>query len=628
MYAQFTRRLAVWLQAAWLLLPGFLCFWAPAGVAAQNLSGPVYACPDCDQRRFRPDPQPGMWFNPQQSGTGLTFTVRNHYLVGTWYGYTDTGEPQWLLFNGPLRPGATPEVLWVLDADLQRYQGGSCPTCAYQAPVSPDIVGRIYLEFDQVGHARYQVTVQDEISPMQNIIPLTFGYGQYTPVAGGWSMPDLHAQWLVVYRQANDDGGTIIPSVLEFGPTDPLTGENSQTAYGANARAATGMETYVDSAEVVCQDWSGAPGFVQTPDPACHYRVLQSDVLAVSAASFFVPAGQILHNRLAGELYDDQWGYWLVEALRISPALQAPPSTLESLKLSPVPPPPPGPIHRIMPTDGMWYNPEEPGSGFTFYFENNRIGGAYYGYGRNGEPLWLVFSAPMEVGDRAAHVNWTVEADLFHYRGGACLGCAYQSPESPEAVGRINIRFTQMGKALFDLEWQQESVSGRLVPGTFGGISWFAPDPNWPIFRSPHMDGKWLLVLKQLPVSYPEYLFALWNYQVIVVDMDAPQLSASGPAVRVTAMSVAQEPPPGNEESTPVLAELWCDRYQELAFYSQPTCRIQWYGSQNLSAPFSGGMEFPLYIEDLDEDHFFAEAEAGHYVEGFKVVTEQVEIGE
>ncbi len=626
----------------------FAVFWLVAIPAlAQDLAGPVYPCPDCEQRRFRPEPVQSMWYNPQQSGTGMTFTIRNHHLVGTWYGYDAQGNPEWLLFNAQMQPGETPEILWTLDANLKRYLNGSCPTCAYQPPQAPEIVGQIHIEFDQLAHARYTVTKGGETTPVQNIVPLRYGGTVYTPIGNsGLDMPDMQGQWWFVYQYADSNGENIKRyrrnEIREFSENQPLTHPQLGDVVGNSRIAATSPENVFAENGVVCDD--GSDVAVTWPAPFCLFQRLNwTESIASVDIDFKLPVGNVLHNRLVGEGENFFRGDMLVEAFRfnLNRFEDAEPSfatvnAVAPMKLSPVPPPAPGPSHRINPVQGMWFDPDEPGTGFTFYVQNRHLIGAYYGYEEDGEPMWLVFDGPMQPGDRDAHEIWTVQGNLVRYAGGQCLGCAYQPPASHETVGTVELTFTQMKNVCLQINWNQQQINRCLSAGEFGGVPRIVLDPDFPNIVVPSLAGEWLVVLRKSPDAYPEYLYGLWNYDSKVLQLDAPQWIDDGAQLKVANLTTSTQATHWGIDGGTNMGEMKCSAFAEMALYKQPICSIRWQWPAP-STIISDGEEinldlfnneevfFTLYQADIDENHFFAESEEGHLIEGFKLTTERIE---
>jgi hypothetical protein len=69
-------------------------------------------------------PQVGLWWNPNESGSGYAFDFKHGVLVVTIYSYQPGGAPQWYLASGPLS-GNT------FTSTLDKYVGGQCISCMY-----------------------------------------------------------------------------------------------------------------------------------------------------------------------------------------------------------------------------------------------------------------------------------------------------------------------------------------------------------------------------------------------------------------------------------------------------------------------------------------------------------------
>jgi hypothetical protein len=77
-------------------------------------------------------PQVGLWWNPDESGTGYAIDYKHGTLVVTVYSYTVGGAPQWYLASGPLSGT-------IFTATLGKYTGGQCISCPYTG--SPSLLG-------------------------------------------------------------------------------------------------------------------------------------------------------------------------------------------------------------------------------------------------------------------------------------------------------------------------------------------------------------------------------------------------------------------------------------------------------------------------------------------------------
>jgi hypothetical protein len=69
-------------------------------------------------------PQAGLWWNPDESGSGYALDYKHGVLVVTTYSYKTDGSAQWYLTSGPV-------VNNVFTATLDKYTNGQCISCPY-----------------------------------------------------------------------------------------------------------------------------------------------------------------------------------------------------------------------------------------------------------------------------------------------------------------------------------------------------------------------------------------------------------------------------------------------------------------------------------------------------------------
>jgi hypothetical protein len=109
-------------------------------------------------------PYVGVWWNPNESGSGYVFDVRNGVLVITIFTYeAGTGHSEWYLSSGPLTQNGTRYV-----GTLDKYRGGQCIACAYTAPTQTGNDGSISITFTSATSA----TLSLPGSRTTNIVPL------------------------------------------------------------------------------------------------------------------------------------------------------------------------------------------------------------------------------------------------------------------------------------------------------------------------------------------------------------------------------------------------------------------------------------------------------------------------
>ena len=76
-------------------------------------------------------PASGLWWNPNESGSGYNVQVQHGVLVATMYSYTTAGDPVWYLAVGRLTNGGGGVMA---TGTLDKYRSGQCASCTYQMP--------------------------------------------------------------------------------------------------------------------------------------------------------------------------------------------------------------------------------------------------------------------------------------------------------------------------------------------------------------------------------------------------------------------------------------------------------------------------------------------------------------
>ncbi len=85
-------------------------------------------------------PVAGVWWNPNESGSGLGLDYQNGTLLVEVYSYLAGGAAQWYLAAGSITNNA-------FTATLDKYTGGQCISCAYVAPALVGNDGQITITF-------------------------------------------------------------------------------------------------------------------------------------------------------------------------------------------------------------------------------------------------------------------------------------------------------------------------------------------------------------------------------------------------------------------------------------------------------------------------------------------------
>ncbi len=148
---------------------------------ADGLDGPELPCQNCPEfSELMQYPAPGIWFNPDQSGSGFTLEVQDGIVAGYYYLYDEDGRPEWLMFTDDLQVNEDEDndARWVLETDLLRFTGGACLNCPYQPFEDVESVGTLTMEVPWRNHARFSV----DGGAVQRIIPMAYATPMTPPL--------------------------------------------------------------------------------------------------------------------------------------------------------------------------------------------------------------------------------------------------------------------------------------------------------------------------------------------------------------------------------------------------------------------------------------------------------------
>jgi hypothetical protein len=169
-----------------------------------------------------PDPrQPynGLWWDPLESGTGVTISTQGRLLVALIYTYRADGNPLWLLASGELNAG-------VFEAPLIEFRAGQCLGCAYSAPQIANDSRRLRLEFlsNTVGSMRIDAGTPDRISFFPfgvRLLPFETISRSQSRFSEPW-MPDVFGCWVFVSADPDRSFRRDYRFHITTGPPTPL----------------------------------------------------------------------------------------------------------------------------------------------------------------------------------------------------------------------------------------------------------------------------------------------------------------------------------------------------------------------------------------------------------------------
>jgi len=97
------------------------------------------------------------------------------------------------------------------------------------------------------------------------------------------------------------------------------------------------------------------------------------------------------------------------------------------------------------PESGLYWNAEEPGSGYTFEIQDNLFFGVFYVYDDIGLPYWYTTAGFLDG-------NSFVESDIFISEDGPCLACTYTPNTTFDSnLGKARINFLTETTATIDM---------------------------------------------------------------------------------------------------------------------------------------------------------------------------------
>lgn len=265
--------------------------------------GPYVPCVGCEDLTWAPYPEAGLWYNPDQSGSGFTFEFQKGVMAGYYYGYNAEGEPEWYLVSGTLVESETPGVMWEVETEPQRFSGGNCLGCPYQAPSDPEALPAIRIEFLQRAYAR--ITLSDD--SIHYMVPIPYGDGgkQFfagqTPYLFPTMTPDPSTSlWILVFKEPNEqehDPWTWFSGVFMIREGRLLTGgpNEGKLVYGVR-QPVHPPEVSAPFGDIYCElDES-------TAEPVC--VLIAAGLNPTDQPEFRIPIGNLTDSRFFGEAED------------------------------------------------------------------------------------------------------------------------------------------------------------------------------------------------------------------------------------------------------------------------------------------------------------------------------------
>ncbi|MEO8305144.1 MAG: hypothetical protein ABI724_13580 [Betaproteobacteria bacterium] len=125
---------------------------------------------------------PGVWWNPNESGSGYGLDFKDGVLLVQIYSYLAGGPAQWYLAAGPV-------IGNTFSATLDKYVGGQCISCGYQGPTLAGNDGQVTMVFTSPTTANVTLPGGRQFQIQRYFQPPAGAPTGITPVGGVWWNP-------------------------------------------------------------------------------------------------------------------------------------------------------------------------------------------------------------------------------------------------------------------------------------------------------------------------------------------------------------------------------------------------------------------------------------------------------
>ncbi len=146
-----------------------------------------------------------------------------------------------------------------------------------------------------------------------------------------------------------------------------------------------------------------------------------------------------------------------------------------------------GTAHAFTPESGNWWNPDEPGSGYTFEIQDDFLFATIYTYDTDGRAAWYTAQGFLDGND-------FFQGNMIRFRNGQCLGCNFTPNQQVPGVSfPITIDFTSEITALMSWPGGVDSIQR---------LNFILGD-----YRDEAMRGEWQTTIDFLTDPAVEYPF-------------------------------------------------------------------------------------------------------------------------
>lgn len=251
------------------------------------------------------------------------------------------------------------------------------------------------------------------------------------------------------------------------------------------------------------------------------------------------------------------------------------------------------------PESGLWSNPElSPGSALTFEIQNGVLAGYIYTYTGTGKPEWLLVTGQLVRSERPG-VMWELESRLLRVQGGSCLSCEYTAPDQFTKGMTIQLDFLQRNHLHVKIGGVLDQFFVPFIYGTVGKAYFEQQTPyRFPKFGPNRDDSVFIVTVRPSAAAQDN----LQRTQYVSV---TTSVAGTAENMVLTYRLQGYEPNGPIASPTPLAwGNIICEIDEESA---NPGCRIE-----------AEDITYRMPIGNLSDTRFFAEAEDGSIIEGFR----------
>jgi hypothetical protein len=188
----------------------------------------------------------GLWWNPNESGWGISLTQHSDKVFAAIYSYDTAGQPTWYaLSNCPILAAKAGSCT----GDIYKVTGGSTPLAPWVGPVTAVSEGTGTFTFNDASHGQFDYTFKDGVKRSKVIEKLAFASGttqfavDYTDLwwsegESGWGVALTHDRGMIfaAWYAYDDQGNPVWYTVSSC----PLTGSTASGSCTGNLYRVTG----------------------------------------------------------------------------------------------------------------------------------------------------------------------------------------------------------------------------------------------------------------------------------------------------------------------------------------------------------------------------------------------------